>query len=242
MSMRKPNTQDIDYVPYSPIEVQGKEHVVETTVATALEEARIAGISSAQAGRGIQAGRAPQPVFHTPNAFSYLRDLLPDTQTQARMINLHAEDVRSAGLSVTMSYPELGPGEVIPSNVQPPWPDDTVAPARDHAAWMRFGAGGANHHCEFDCGEGNTINVPGAVVEVTLVDWTFLRDSADISDIPPRLVTYAHASSSPIPGHAIYTTRVMTFYQVEVDLLVPPTIEAHMANLLEACTLGDLID
>ncbi len=233
--------REIDYVPFSPIQTPDGKPVVEVTIGSPLEEAR--GDQGSQAGHKAQSSGFPTAVFETPNVFAYLRDLLPNQQRQGRMINLHTNDERSSGMSVTMSYEELGPGEPLPAagGNEPPYGAGWT-PSRDHAAWMRFGAGGSNHHVEFDCGEGNSINVPGSAVEVTLIDWTFNRNLGGIYSDPPLLTSYAHASSGSMPGHALFTTRVLTFYQVDLDLLNPPTLEQHMADLLEALSKRTLLD
>lgn len=244
--MREPDHQDLDYIPFSPVERgEGSEdEVIETAVHSALREAKKDGRSGSQAGHKAQSSGLPAANLEQGPAlgFFYLKDLIPDMGSLPRMINLHTTDENSSGMSITLAYPELGPGEVFPEALpDPPW-NGLVAPARDHAAWLRFGAGGAQHHVEFDCGEGNIINVPGATVEVTLVDWTFYRNTTTFYGVPPKLTSYAHCSAAPVPGHAIFTTRVMTYYQVDLDLLVPPTIEGFLARLLDALTTRTLID
>lgn len=217
--------------------------VVHTDVHSALGEAGTGRISGAQAGDNVQAGRLPTPIFETPNVFPYLGDLVPDMGTQNRSINLHTTDNKSSAIGLAMSYIETTQLEPWPANLpsEPPWL--ATVPARDHASFAKFGTGAAQHSVEFDCGEGNVLNVPGSTVEVTLIDWTFFRDvSALFGQNLPQLSSFCHAYAMPIPGHSTFTTRVMTFYQVDVDLLAPPTIQGLQAQLVEALTRRVLLD
>ena len=217
--------------------------VIHTDVHSALGEAGTGQMSGAQAGDVVESGRQPDPVFETVNAFPYLKDLIPDTGIQNRSINLHTTDDKSSGMGLSMSFLETTQLEPWPATLpsEPPW--SGVVPARDHSSFAKFGTGAAQHHVEFDCGEGNVINVPGSTVEATLIDWTFVRNSFDLfGPNPPRLSSFCHAHSLPTPGHSTFTTRVMTFYQVELDLLNPPTIQGLQALLIGALTQRTLLD
>ncbi|TPV93779.1 MAG: hypothetical protein B7733_18650 [Myxococcales bacterium FL481] len=238
-----PDTLGMPYEGPGPVPLPEGPPVVHTAVQTALGEAGTGRMSGAQAGDVVQAGRLPTPVFETPNAFAYLRDLVPDTGLQNRSINLHTTDDKSSTMGLSMSYIETSPDEPWPAVLpaEPPW--GNAVPARDHASFARFGTGSAQHNIEFDCGEGNAINIPGSTVEVTLIDWTFYRLTTQLfGTVLPQLSSFCHAYSRSIPGQSTFTTRVMTFYQVDLDLLAPPTVQGMQTMLIQALTRRTLLD
>lgn len=240
--MKTPNAEGLRYVPFSPITSDAGLPVVETAPVGPIRDASQGGMSESKAGKRIQSMGRPEPVFFTPVAFPYLRDLVPNTAGQGRMVQLQAPTKDASMTTVAFSYEELELNEVFPNlGNEPPFASQVI-PSRDHAAYIRFGSGGANHHLEIDCTEGNAINVPGSVVEVTLIEWTFYRELFAIFGGSPRLFSRASASALPKAGESVYTTRVLTFYQVEVDLLNPPTLEQHLQNLIRAVTQRVLLD
>jgi len=176
--------------------------------------------------------QAPFATFTAVNGFNYLWDLRPDSQG-GRNIEVAGDPVYSSQTTLVASY---RPANDLERNSDPGIGDGHYVntPLRDFRAQISFGAGTAQQSVECDISEGIAMSLPGQSVTLAVYSTFFMRGGDPGFNTQFPLNCQAHLASGLATRAGQVTDRVFAPYQTPVDLLDPPTIEAHLSNLIEA--------
>lgn len=208
---------------------------VEVIPNTVLAAAKIRGqVSAGRVGNTINSSGVPVIQTETINGYDYIFDIIPNL-SGGRVINLSAEADKSSAVTIMSSYDANTQNERTETGQGP----IQQTPERSHSLLVQFGAGNVRHAFEIDVAEGSTANCPGSHVEVSLLDYTFSRDSAGgvntlINDDARALVSHANVAAAAHPIAARFTTKVLVYYQFDLDLADPPDLATLLDELLEA--------
>lgn len=187
-------------------------------------------LSAGRVGNSINSSGLPTVEFRNRLGFLYVFDVVPQL-SGSRLINLSADADKSTAVTLMTSYDNAT--ETERSSITGVFPQP---PERAHALFVQFGAGNARHAFEIDVSEGSTANIPGSHAEVTLLDYTFGRDTeSTFTDADSRVfVSHGNVAGGAHPFAARLTTKVFCPFQTEVDLADPPLFSDFLDDLLEA--------
>lgn len=204
---------------------------VKLTPTSPIAAAEMSEVSSVRVGNEGRPAGFPVQVLETRGALEYLLDIRPKLEGE-RMVAVRADDQHAHGMAVVASYKERKGDEIVidPAGVV----EDLKTYERDHKLLAQFGAGEASHTIMFDIVEGMTINLPGSYAECIVVDMTQTRELDMVALGYLVVETQASASLQSHPRTSQYTTKVYTAYQVDLDLLDPPTFEDFKKSLVDA--------
>jgi len=184
--------------------------------------------SQVRSGNELSSGRLPVPSYESVNGIPYVRDLIPDAGA-GRLIELQAESPFSSQTTVVVGYRSTDEGE-NQNNGNAGELSYMSTPLRDYRVLCQFGTGATRHDAECDIAEGGTITLPAAHVNVTIYATQFSRNPSSVSS-QNQLKSQAHLASWSGVSQSKCTDQVLCPFQVDVDLLDPPTINQHLANL-----------
>lgn len=187
--------------------------------------------AASRVGNNFTINSTATAFFETVNNYEYLRDIRPP-DTQSSIVQLETEEMFSSYCTLIMSYPInteeeekfiQGVGDAA----------ETTVGIREHKVIVRFGTASARHYVEADVSEGGAVAIPAATCEVSLLDYTFERDQLN-GGKGKGLRSQAHLAAGGGSSPALYSERVLCPFQVTVDPLNPPTVEALIQALKEA--------